>query len=226
MSAPQHEGRSIDLSGSRWREARARTAIPNPVASHGLNPRSGQLAGPGDDPLDLTILCPQPHARAAFPAPAAIGERGPLLAVLDWAQRRGENIPGAGRAIPERRGSAHCAPGISADHRRCPRRVHDQRRDSLGFVSQRPSRSSFDTASEAFIHLSSASRASAARVVNRSRATRNWWPESCPHAAARYRAAPRHQLTSHSHVGTPTVRVCGCWWLRTRSGWRACCAAG
>ncbi len=110
VSAPQHEGRSIDLSGSQWREARARTAIPNTVASHGLNPSSGQLAGPGDDRLDLTILCPQPHARAAFPAPAAIGERGPLLAVLDWAQRRGVKTSPARDALSRNDAARPIAP--------------------------------------------------------------------------------------------------------------------
>ena len=99
MLAPQHEGSLTDLSGSRWRDERARTATPNPLAPHGLKPSSGQLSGPGGDCLHLAIRQTRFPVRTGVPGRVALGERGPLLAPLDWAQRRGVNTFAAGEVL-------------------------------------------------------------------------------------------------------------------------------
>ena len=106
MSAPQHEPSKVDLSGSRWREARARGATVNLVAPHGLKPSAGQLAGSGNDRLYLAIHYRPLPVGDDVPAHVPLGDRGPLLALLDWAKGRGVRTAPAfealSRSVPPR----------------------------------------------------------------------------------------------------------------------------
>lgn len=89
VSASQQDSSAADLSGSRWRRARSSAATPHPLAPHGLKPSAGQLSGSGGDQLVLTLEGTDRHNRRRVSAPASFGDRGTLLAVMDWAEHRG-----------------------------------------------------------------------------------------------------------------------------------------
>ena len=89
VSISQQGSSTADLSGSLWRRARSSAATPHPLAPHGLKPSAGQLSGSGADQVVLALEGANPRNRRRVSAPASFGDRGTLLAVMDWAERRG-----------------------------------------------------------------------------------------------------------------------------------------
>jgi hypothetical protein len=65
---------------------------PNPIAPFGIKPSFGQLYGPGGDRLQTTFWRHGTTLPGDVLGRGAIGERGPLLALLDWAQDRGLDV--------------------------------------------------------------------------------------------------------------------------------------
>lgn len=102
MTSSRSDEASTDLSAARWRAARIRTATSNLVAPFGLRPSSGQLSGHGGDRLHSAIHRGEFPADGAPSADVAIGERGPLLALLDWAKHRGVKTEQLHRALSPR----------------------------------------------------------------------------------------------------------------------------
>jgi hypothetical protein len=99
MSIRRYGAALIDLSAGHWRRTRTPTAVRSPQAAFGLVPASGLLSGAGADLLCGAVRHRDQRTGAAASVGLPLGERGPLLALLDWARDRGIEVTPLRRAF-------------------------------------------------------------------------------------------------------------------------------